>query len=103
MSDHLPVVMELQTNEQLLSTTEFTTTSTFQFVRGNVADNQLAFVLNSSQTNNEYVIYDVLARKLITGKVENNDITRTDVSNLPKGIYYLKINNYTETQKFIKK
>ena len=102
MSDHLPVVMELQTNEQLLSTSEFAETTSFNFVRGNVTANELAFVLNSPQKNNEYVIYDVLARKLIYGKIENNDITNVDVSRLPKGIYYLKIENYTETKKFIK-
>ncbi|WP_040559441.1 T9SS type A sorting domain-containing protein [Kordia algicida OT-1] len=103
MSDHLPVVMELETNEQLLSTTEFTATNTLQFIRGNVTNNQLDFVLNSSQTDNKYVIYDVLAQKLMSGTIENNDITSVDVSNLPTGIYYLKINNYTETKKFIKR
>ncbi|KAB8153480.1 T9SS type A sorting domain-containing protein [Kordia sp. TARA_039_SRF] len=103
MSDHLPVVMELETNEQLLSTNEVATISTFQFIRGNVADNQLSFVLNSSQTNNDYVIYDVLARKLVSGKAKNNDITTVNVSDLPKGIYYIKIDNFTETKKFIKK
>ncbi|QHI34933.1 hypothetical protein IMCC3317_02780 [Kordia antarctica] len=103
MSDHLPVVMELQTNEQLLSTSEFVATSTLQFIRGNVAENQLSFVLNSTQKDNEYIIYDVLARKLTAGKVKMNAITTIDVSNLPKGIYYLKIDTYAETKKFIKR
>ncbi|MEM6686357.1 MAG: T9SS type A sorting domain-containing protein [Bacteroidota bacterium] len=103
MSDHLPVVMELETNEQLLNTDQFSANSTFQFVRGNITDNELAFVLNSTQTNNEYVIYDVLARNLMQGKVKNNDITSINVSNLPKGIYYLQIDNFTETKKFIKR
>jgi hypothetical protein len=95
--------MELETNEQLLSTEQFSASSTFQFIRGNIADNQLSFVLNSSQTNNDYVIYDVLARKLVSGKAKNNDITTVNVSDLPKGIYYIKIDNFTETKKFIKK
>ncbi|MFK7747978.1 MAG: T9SS type A sorting domain-containing protein [Kordia sp.] len=103
MSDHLPVVMELETNEQLLSTTQFTEKNTFQFIRGNVTDNQLSFMLNSAATNNEYVIYDVLARKLMSGNVKNNDITNVNVANLPKGIYYIKIDDFTETKKFIKK
>lgn len=103
MSDHLPVVMELETNEQLLSSPEFTTMSTFHFIRGNAVENQVSFMLNSTQKNNEYAIYDVLARKLTSGKINTNDITNVDVSYLPKGIYYLKIKNYTETQKFIKK
>jgi len=103
MSDHLPVVMELETNEQLLSTSESQEIATFNFVRGNLVDNQLSFVLNSSQKDNEYSIYDVLARKLTSGKIQHNDITRVNVSNLPKGIYYLKINNYAEIKKFIKK
>lgn len=103
MSDHLPIVMELETNEQLLSTPEFTEANTLQFIRGNVAENQLSFVLNSTQKNNQYMIYDILARKLTSGKITNNDITNVDVSYLPKGIYYLKINNFTETKKFIKK
>ncbi|MEM6719617.1 MAG: T9SS type A sorting domain-containing protein [Bacteroidota bacterium] len=103
MSDHLPVVMELETNEQLLNTNQVANTSTFQFVRGNVTDNELVFMLNSTQSNNEYVIYDVLARKLMHGNVKNNDITTVNVSNLPKGIYYIKIDDFTETKKFIKK
>jgi hypothetical protein len=103
MSDHLPVVMELETPEQLLSTATFASKSSFQFIRGNVTDNQLSFLLNSSQPNNEYVIYDVLARKIMSGTVKNNDITQINVSNLPKGIYYLKIDDFSETKKFIKK
>ncbi|MBC8754871.1 T9SS type A sorting domain-containing protein [Kordia sp. YSTF-M3] len=103
MSDHLPVVMELETNEQLLNTSQFAEAATFNFIRGNVVEDQLSFMLNSTQKNNEYAIYDVLARKLTSGKMNNNDITNVDVSYLPKGIYYLKIKNYTETQKFIKK
>ncbi len=103
MSDHLPVVMELETNEQLLSTTEFTQATTFNFIRGNVVENLVSFMLNSPQKDNQYTIYDVLARKLIAGKINNNDITNVDVSNLPKGIYYLKIKNDIATQKFIKK
>lgn len=103
MSDHLPVVMELQTNEQLLSTSEFREVATFNFIRGNAVEDRLSFMLNSSQSNNDYTIYDVLARKLIAGRIQNNNITNVDVSTLPKGIYYLKIENYTKTQKFIKK
>ena len=103
MSDHLPVVMELETNEQLLNISESQAITTFNFIRGNVVDTQLSFVLNSSQKDNEYSIYDVLARKLIVGKIQNNDITRIDVSNLPKGIYYLRIDNFADTKKFIKK
>ena len=103
MSDHLPVVMELETNEQLLNTAQFTAKNNFQFIRGNIAEDQLAFMLNSAATSNEYVIYDVLARKLMSGKVKNNDITNINVANLPKGIYYLKIDDFTETKKFIKR
>ncbi|WP_046745613.1 T9SS type A sorting domain-containing protein [Kordia zhangzhouensis] len=103
MSDHLPVVMELQTNESLLHTHEYTANHSFQFIQGNIANQELSFLLNSNQRNNEYVIYDILARKLIAGKAENYDITTVDVSTLPKGIYYLKIDNLKETKKFIKR
>jgi hypothetical protein len=103
MSDHLPVVMELETPEQLLNTAEFATQSSFQFIRGNSVEDNLKFVLNSTVANNEYGVYDVLARKLIAGKVNTNDITNINVSNLPSGIYYLKIDDFTETKKFIKR
>ncbi|WP_082113380.1 T9SS type A sorting domain-containing protein [Kordia jejudonensis] len=102
MSDHLPVVMELETNEQLLSTSSFNAEATFNFIRGNVTSDELAFVLNSSKKDNEYVIYNVLGQELQSGTIKNNDITRVNVGTLPKGIYYLTIENYTETKKFIK-
>lgn len=102
MSDHLPVVMELQTNEQFLSTSEFNEEVTFNFIRGNVTSNELAFVLNSSKKDNDYVIYNVLGQELLSGTVKNNDITNINVEILPKGIYYLTIENFTETKKFIK-
>ncbi len=102
MSDHLPVVMELQTNEQLLSTSEFNEEVTFNFIRGNVIANELAFVLNSSKKDNDYVIYNVLGQELLSGTIKNNDITNINVGTLPKGIYYLTIENFTETKKFIK-
>ncbi|WP_430408259.1 T9SS type A sorting domain-containing protein [Kordia sp.] len=102
MSDHLPVVMELETNEQLLSTPTFNEEVTFNFIRGNVITNQLAFLLNSSKKDNEYVIYNVLGQELQSGVVKNNDITTVNVGTFPKGIYYLTIENYTKTKKFIK-
>ncbi|WP_298420707.1 T9SS type A sorting domain-containing protein [uncultured Kordia sp.] len=102
MSDHLPVVMELETTEQLLSTSEFNQKVTFNFIRGNVTSNELSFVLNSSKKDNEYVIYSVLGQKLQSGTIKNNDITTINVGTLPKGIYYLTIENYIETKKFIK-
>lgn len=102
MSDHLPVVMELETNEQLLSTSAFVQEATFDFIRGNVTSNELSFVLNSSKKDNEYVIYNVLGQELSSGTIKNNDITTINVGSFPKGIYYLTIENFTETKKFIK-
>ncbi len=95
MSDHLPVVMELETSSTFLGNSLVTMP---QFMFGNVVSDVLT-IKNVSTRN--YIIYNDLGQKVLSGKLDANAETRIAVSSLSNGVYMLKIVN-AEPLKFIK-
>jgi len=105
MSDHLPVVMQLQVDQQFLSTPEFTeTTRTIQLNSGTIIDDQLSLQINSSSETIDFKIYNTLGQEIKSFSAQGNDITNISVSELSNGMYYLvPINIQSKTIKFLKK
>ncbi len=95
MSDHLPVVMELETSSAFLGNSLVTTP---QFMFGNVVSDVLA-IKNVSAS--DYAIYNNLGQKVLSGKLDANAITRIAISSLSNGVYILKMAN-AKPLKFIK-
>ncbi|MFC7357434.1 T9SS type A sorting domain-containing protein [Jejudonia soesokkakensis] len=105
MSDHLPVVMELETNKQIiLATEEFEVTeAVFQLEKTIVSE---ALELTFAQTPDTAVtieIYNTLGQKVLIETSQNQTSVFINVSSLAEGVYYLKTNlNTTQTIKFLK-
>ncbi|WP_378173485.1 T9SS type A sorting domain-containing protein [Aquimarina sp. SS2-1] len=105
MSDHLPVVMELQTNQQFLSTPEFTESiRKIELISGTLVDTQLSLQINNNSTPVDFKIYNTLGQEMKSFSTNGNNIINISVSELSAGIYYLvPVNTGNNTIKFVKK
>lgn len=102
-SDHLPVVMELETNETLLSIPTYQTES-FQIMGTNMVDTTLEVQIhNQSLSNNKLYIFNTLGQVVKSIPLGTSNRLSIDVSGLKNGIYYIRMSN-TNVQplKFIK-
>ena len=104
MSDHLPVVMELQT-DQSLSTSSFETTSAFKILGSNVVSDWLTVYFDSSNSNIDHIkVYNTLGQEMYFGNVKNLNQLKINVSKWTSGIYYVVHSEANVTPlKFIKK
>ncbi|WP_027391674.1 hypothetical protein [Aquimarina latercula] len=104
MSDHLPVVMELQSNQQFLNTPEFTeTVKNIQLTNGNIIRDKLSLQIDNTLESIDFEIYNTLGQKIKSFSADSNTITNISVSELSLGMYYLvPININNNTIKFLK-
>lgn len=102
-SDHLPVTIELETNEQLLNTTNFAIKpSLLSFKNSNIVNASISLQANPELTNQTITIYNALGQIVdnVTIKKENVIINTASLSN---GIYYITIPSMNvEPLKFVK-
>ncbi|NND53165.1 MAG: T9SS type A sorting domain-containing protein [Flavobacteriaceae bacterium] len=105
MSDHLPVTVELQTNEVLLSIEEFQTTTALNFLGSNLVDDHVIFQMQPTQINFKSIkIFNALGQEIGTYTIEHLNQLKINVSNWSKGLYYVVTsNNAIKPLKFIKK
>ncbi|RLD28264.1 MAG: hypothetical protein DRI75_07215 [Bacteroidetes bacterium] len=103
MSDHLPVILELQTNETL-STNNFNLKQAFSIIGSNIVKNELSIQIDATFFESDFVyIYNTLGQKIITYKVQDINLLRVNVSNLSNGLYYVVASNSNlKPLKFIK-
>lgn len=102
-SDHLPVVMELETNEALLGIPTYQTES-FQIMGTNMVDTTLEVQIhNQSLSSNKLYIFNTLGQVVKSIPLGTSNRLSIDVSGLKNGIYYIRMSN-TNVQplKFIK-
>ncbi|MEM5565150.1 hypothetical protein WNY78_08540 [Psychroserpens sp. AS72] len=87
-SDHLPVTLELQTN-QSLSIPEFNTSEMITILGSNVIDNTLKIQVDLRLQNElELYIFNSLGQVVKTVDV-NNTLISIDASRISNGIYYI--------------
>ena len=96
-SDHLPIVMEIETPENILSVEKI---NPIAFKTSNMVKYDLSFVLKNKDVKN-IVIYNQLGQKIINIKTTNKSDFNIDFSFYSKGIYYLKADSFSPL-KFIK-
>jgi hypothetical protein len=103
MSDHLPVTLELQTNETL-STNNFNIKQAFSIIGSNIVKNELSIQIDISVFESDFVfIYNTLGQIIATYKVQNINLLQLNVSHLSNGIYYVFASNSNlKPLKFIK-
>jgi len=103
MSDHLPVIMQLQTDQVLNLFDNLQSNNYMQFKSVNVIFNSIALEIDPSILNNKIVIYNSMGQKIIT-VITDKTIMNIDATNLSAGIYYIVSQSSPTTKplKFIK-
>jgi len=102
-SDHLPVTLQLETNETLLNIPSYQTDS-FQITGTNIIENILEIKINKTTlSTNKLYIFNTLGQVVKIISLETSKRLSIDVSNLSNGMYYIAMSN-TNVQplKFIK-
>lgn len=103
MSDHLPVVMELQTEQTFLDTPNYSQKPLIWFPNGNTPTANLSIAVDVSIAETiTFDIFNVLGQNIITLKNNKKSTYLVDVSHLKSGVYYIQTNLGT-SYKFIKK
>lgn len=105
MSDHLPVVMNLETNKQIVLNKDTFVVQPFIEIENTLVFDELNLRLDQTYSENvSFGIYNVLGQKTMAyDAFSNQGHISVDVSQLANGIYYLKINRpIIQTFKFIK-
>lgn len=87
-SDHLPVTLELQTN-QTLSIEELTSITAMQIIGSNVINDVLKLKLNPSAQLNTITINNSLGQVVKTITVKNSLYIEENMSSMANGIYYI--------------
>lgn len=102
MSDHLPVVMEITNTNTNLSNQDWASSEIITFLNGNVVENHLQLQFNlATSLGKHFLIYNSLGKVVREFKVSSFS-EKIDLSNLAQGVYLLKINDSSETFRFIK-
>ena len=102
-SDHLPVTLQLETNEALLNIQTYNIES-FQIIGTNLIENTLEVRINNqSYQTKKLNIFNTLGQVVKTVPLDASKTISIDVSNLNNGLYYITMSN-TNVQplKFIK-
>ncbi len=100
MSDHLPVVAQLEISEEFLSVDTLEEDKSAWFVRGNVVDDVIEIAFAKAYDNKSVVLFNTLGQQLMQFNIKTERLT-IDTSVLADGVYYLKFNDNT-LLKFIK-
>ncbi len=101
MSDHLPVVLQLETSQALSVGENNFTKSYIQFATGNLISDNIRLIIDSSIINYKMDVYNSMGQKIKTIILDKNNKT-IDVTYLPAGVYYIKLQNANSALKFIK-
>ncbi len=106
MSDHLPVVMDFETDQELviLSGTDFDAEKENIKLKNNVVSQTLELILPYvNQNAMEIAIYNSLGQKVMNSMHNSSDKNLVlDVSSLSSGFYYLSTNRTASPLKFLK-
>ncbi|WP_435415718.1 T9SS type A sorting domain-containing protein [Polaribacter aestuariivivens] len=97
-SDHLPIVMELETPENTLSIHNI---KPITFANSNLVTNFLSLKLNNTLFSQKVIIYNQLGQIVYEKHISNQQQLKINTSAFSKGIYYLKSDN-NKPLKFVK-
>jgi len=101
-SDHIPVVLEIETPENTLSTTTFS--QNILILKNNLIETTLHFNVQPNSTIEILRIFNTQGQLIKTIDLRNeiNESFQIDVQHLSKGIYYISAQNLTKPIKFVK-
>ncbi len=104
MSDHLPVVMELETPQSILNIRTYTNSNTIKIIGSNSIINKLTLQISEPFFNNEFTIYNQLGQQIKKFTTSNSNQQTFDISDFSNGFYIITSSNnkLTHPLKFIK-
>ncbi len=104
MSDHLPVIMELETPENTLSIKKQQYVQPIILSSGNIIKNWLQMTPTTDLTGKKLIIYNQLGQNVFSRTLSQSNKIKYNLSNLTPGIYYIKIGlpNFIKPIKFVK-
>ena len=102
MSDHLPVLVTMNTTQDLLSVQDDRLSKSMTFPDGNVANEILSLQLSEQLVINSQalLIYDSIGRQVKAIDTSNKRL-QINVSGWAAGVYYLKLATFSDAVKFI--
>lgn len=104
MSDHLPVVMELFTPQNILNVENYTVNYLFKIQGSNLIQNNASILINDNLYNSKLTIYNHLGQIVKVIKTSTNNEINIDTNNLSTSLYVIRPENskITNQLKFIK-
>jgi len=103
MSDHLPVIMQLETPQNTLAVTQQLLSQSVHFKKGNLVGDWLELQINNKLEGGTLNVYNSLGQIVLRKIIHTTNTLRYNVAHLKPGIYYLKINTKSiKPLKFIK-
>lgn len=106
MSDHTPVVMNLEISQTLLSTGDFDKQDLIQFASSNLVSDELKLRIDLNQVSpsSELMIFNTLGQQIGRMPIGNRTEVILHTQNLASGVYFVKLNTHPkEVLKFIRK
>ena len=103
-SDHLPVILQIESNQLFLSNPEYETSNYYEIIGTNIISNTLNLHTNNQLlTTKKLNIFNTLGLLIMTIAVDNTETHLVDVSHLSNGLYYITTPNFqVEPLKFVK-
>lgn len=104
MSDHLPVIMELSTPQNVLNTPKHSISNNIQILGSNLIKETVSLLIDSSLFNSKLIIYNSLGQIVKTIKTSTNQEITIPLDNLSSGMYVIvpEKNKTNSSIKFIK-
>lgn len=100
MSDHLPVVLTMNTVDDFLAVKSYSLNDMLTLPNSNLVDQTLKIKWGNHLPEQPVIIYNTLGQNVMQFYAQGNQQS-IDVSGLSKGMYYLKIFGYQDVIKFI--
>ena len=103
MSDHLPVVMELETDQEIviLEVPQQQLAQPFSLKRTLVSDVLTIYAPQWDTQNDTFGVYNSLGQEILDFKI-NATTTAINIAQLAKGVYYITNKSSNQTLKFLK-
>lgn len=91
MSDHLPIVMDLETEKEIVLNTPKYEPEKALTLEATLVKNVLNIRLNPNfENDSNFEIFNLVGQKLVEHRSQNQQYISIDISQLSDGIYYLK-------------
>jgi hypothetical protein len=102
MSDHLPVVAELQSQNTLTLQEDFYNKNLVHLRNGNMIGDFISLKVDSKLLGQRLYVFNNIGQKIYSQRIKSENIT-IETSNLKSGFYFVKVEDYPKIIKFVKR